>query len=211
MMYLKKRAKHIKIFAVFIAAVIVVLLSIVLWPKSFAYSDCGQCEMLGSEANIERLKSLEVSSFGMKITAVVNTTCYQRVTAKQEFSDGRIILKVEPAGEPISNHCLCDRELTFNLPNYAGAKTVELYYENRLVDKRSIVNNTLSDGLEFCESDATYRPFCYYRAAFMKEDFSFCEKTAEPKRCKEELEEFLTLKCVAHDGQYCKGFFAEKE
>jgi len=207
-MVLERKAKYIGVFATFVVAIIVMFLVIFLWPKSFAYSDCGQCEMLGSGTNIERFEGLEVSAFGMRITAVINTKCYQSVTAEQKFSNGRIILKVNPVGKPISNHCICDRQLVFNLPKYT-AKTVELYYEDRLIDKRSIIDNTLSDGLEFCESDTTYGSFCYYRAAFMKADASFCEKTAEPEKCKKELEEFLTLKCVAHDGQYCKSFFAE--
>lgn len=211
----KKYKVDVKKIEKYGAALLIVLLFITLlalWPKSFAYSECGQCKMLGMGANIERIESLTFGPLGMQIKAIVNTTCYQKISAEYEFENGTVKLMIEPIGEPVSNHCICDRELTFNLPNYADIKAVELYYSGKLLDKRSVIGDRLSDGAEFCDDDVRYRAICYYRLAFMKSDSSFCKKTAKPEQCKSELEEFLMLNCLGyHDEEYCNNIFAKGE
>jgi len=207
---LKIDPKRITMYGAALLIVLIFIMLLTLWPKSFAYSECGQCEMLGVNANIERIEGIVFGPSGMQIKAIVNTTCYQRISADHEFENGTIKLMVKPIGEAISNHCLCDREITFNLPNYAKAKSIELYYSGKLLDKRSIIANTLSDGAEFCDSDVRYRQICYYRLAFMKKDPSFCKKTVDEKACKRELEEFLTLKCLSfHNEKYCNNIFVK--
>jgi len=209
---LKINPKKIKMYGAALLIVLVFIMLLTLWPKSFAYSECGQCEMLGVNANIERIEGIAFGPLGMQIKAIVNTTCYQRISADYEFKNGTIKLMVKPIGEAISNHCLCDRELTFNLPNHTKAKIIELYYSGKLLDKRNIIANNLSDGAEFCDSDVRYRPICYYRLAFMKKDPSFCKKTVDDKACRRELEEFLTLKCLGfHDEEYCNNIFVKGE
>jgi len=168
--------------------------------------------MLGLGANIERIESFEQNIFGITVKAIVNTTCYQKISAKHKFENGTIKIFIEPLGESISNHCLCDREIVFNMPNYPDVRVIELYYEEKLMDKRSVFANSLSDGSEFCESDARYRALCYYRLAFMKKDPSFCDKTPKPDKCKSELDSFLTLKCLElHSQEYCNNLFLEKK
>jgi len=206
-MHFKMNVRLIGIISALVLAIVVLIGMVFLWPKSFVYSECGHCKMLGTVKNIERLEAVHIGPAGLKITAIVNTACGQQITAKQEIFGKKLILRVKPSGNVTNSGCICDREVTFNLP-FVDAKTVELYYENRLLDERSIVNGKLSDGIEFCEDSPAYKPSCYYRLAFMKKNPKFCDKTPNPKKCRKQLNEFLMLTCLKnYNESRCRALF----
>jgi len=195
-MILPRNAKLLCTISAFAIAIAAFVLLCTSWPKGLIYSECGKTKMLGITENIPRIDSVIIGSNETIVKAVVIMNCSQKFSVENEFSEGEIKANVKPIGDELSKYCTCDRELTLNLPNYPNAKTVALYYDGKLIDKRTISAGAVTDGIEFCESDLEYKPLCYYRLAFMREDAAFCKMTSNQEKCLQELEGFLTLKCL---------------
>lgn len=210
---LKGNQKLLGTILVFLAIILAIVFIIALWPKAFSYSECGKGEPLGAYAGISRIKEVSFTKDNILVEAVVITACYQKISLESEYSDGQIKISVMPSGgfgSYFSDNCVCDRELKLRLPNYPYARTIEFYLDGKLVDKRTIADGKITDGIEFCESDANYKPLCYYRLAFEREDFELCKKAHDQKECTKKLEEFLTLKCVkSKNPEECRMLLAE--
>ncbi|MCX8189833.1 MAG: hypothetical protein N3F05_01235 [Candidatus Diapherotrites archaeon] len=178
------------------------------WPKSFSYTDCGNCEMLGVKKNIERIVSIRKNFFGYEIKVIANTCCGIKLAPKTQISKGIIRLHLNALGSNCPMGCLCDKELKINIPSSQELKVIEFYIDDILIDKRSVYGDKLSNGEEFCEQIPSYKERCYTRVAFIKKDLNLCNISGN-KECFLELQEYLLLSCLSQKIKSCKEIFSE--
>ncbi|MEM4598922.1 MAG: hypothetical protein QW400_04530 [Candidatus Diapherotrites archaeon] len=188
--------------------VLVVFSLILFWPKAFSYSECGNCEMLGLKQNIDRIVSMRKSFFGYEIEVVANTCCETAPSPKTALEGGVLKLNVSAFENKCASGCICDKKITFNIPSSQGLEIVELYIDGTLVDKRSVVDDKITDGEEFCEQIPSYKARCYRRLAFLRSDPDVCKFSGDEK-CAAELQEYMLLKCLSKKKSDCIALFSE--